>query len=471
MTDGILPTEVLEKTLNAAMAAGADYADIYVQKRKSTGLELDNGEIRSSSAGQTAGAGIRVIKGSSTAFAHSEDLSPEALLSCATTVAQVAKEATSAITPVRLQPLQIHHYAQPKIKPSTVALSERLELLMRADQEARRLESGLERILGFYADTDEIVQIANTDGELFVDERCICRLSLQSIMADKDNKRRVGSSGGGNREGFSYFKDHFSPEAIAQESVRMALAQMGARPAPAGSQTVVVGPKSSGVLLHEAVGHGLEADFIRKKTSLFTGRVGEKVASELCTVIDDGTIPGMRGSLNVDDEGTLPKRNVLIENGILKGFITDRLNAKLMGETPTGNGRRQSFRCIPLPRMTTTFMPNGNDDPESIVKGVKQGLYCKAFGGGQVNIGNGNFVFEVQEGYLIEDGKITAPVEGATLVGNGADTLMKIVAVGNDSGFDSGVYTCGKDGQSVPVNVGQPTLRLDGITVGGTGQG
>jgi len=281
----------------------------------------------------------------------------------------------------------------------------------------------------------------------------------------------VGVSGGGNREGFSYFSDHFQPEAIAEESVRMAMAQMGAKPAPIGEQTVVVGPKSSGVLLHEAVGHGLEADFIRKKTSLFTGRLGEQVASPLCTVIDDGTIKGMRGSLNVDDEGTLPKRNVLIDKGVLTGFMSDKLNARLMGMEPSGNGRRQSFRSIPLPRMTTTYMLGGEEDPTSIIKGVKRGLYCRAFGGGQVNISNGNFVFEVQEGYLIEDGKLTAPVEGATLVGNGPDTLSKIVAVGNDVGFDPGVYTCGKDGQSVPVNVGQPTLRIDGITVGGTGQG
>jgi TldD protein len=471
MTDGILPTDILEKTLDAAMSGGADYADIYVQKRKSTGLELDNGEIRSSSAGQTAGAGIRVIKGSSTAFAHSEDLSLEALLSCAHTIAQISQGRSQQMASTQLTLQPIAAFAQPKVPPSSVDLSERLALLMRADQEARRLEERLERILGFYADTDEQVQIANTDGQLFYDARCICRLSLRTILPDADNKRRVGTSGGGNREGFSYFKEHFNPEAIAQESVRMALAQLGARPAPAGAQTVVVGPRSSGVLLHEAVGHGLEADFIRKKTSVFTGRVGEKVASELCTVIDDGTIPGMRGSLNIDDEGTLPQRNVLIEKGILKGFMTDKLNAKLMGIEPSGNGRRQSFRCIPIPRMTTTFMPSGNDEPETIIKGVKKGLYCRAFGGGQVNIGNGNFVFEVQEGYLIEDGRITAPVEGATLVGNGAETLNKIVAVGNDSGFDSGVYTCGKDGQSVPVNVGQPTLRIDDITVGGTGQG
>ena len=466
----LLSQDLLQKTLETAMANGADYADVYVQKRKTTGISLDNGEIRSSAAGQTAGVGIRVTLGASTAYAHSEDLSPEAILACAKTVSQLAKEKGDKDVNIPLAIQTPGNAAQALLLPSQVSLTDRLALLQRTEAKARDLRKDIEQILGFYADTDESIQIATSDGHLFHDRRCICRLSVRTIIEDKDGKRRVGVSGGGNREGFSYFKDRFDPEAMAAESVRMAEAQLGARAAPIGERTVVVGPRSSGVLLHEAVGHGLEADFIRKKTSLFTGRVGESVASPLVTVIDDGTIPGMRGSLNVDDEGTLPRHNVLIENGVLKGFINDKLNARLLNEAPTGNGRRQSFRCIPIPRMTSTFMRGGQDEPEDIVKGVKNGLYCRAFGGGQVNIGNGNFVFEVQEGYLIEDGKITAPVEGATLVGNGPDTLSKIVAVGHDVGFDPGVYTCGKDGQSVPVNVGQPTLRIDGITVGGTGE-
>ncbi|MBL93017.1 MAG: metalloprotease TldD [Myxococcales bacterium] len=470
MAPPILSQDILEKTLEIAMSTGADYADVYVQKRKTTGLSLDNGEIRSSAAGQTAGVGIRVTQGASTAYAHSEDLSPDAIFDCARTVSKLAKDNVAPAVNIGLTSRAEGDFAKALLPPTDITLEQRLELLQRGEAKARTLRNDIDRILGYYGDTDEVVQIATSEGDLFSDSRCICRLSLRTIIKDKDGKRRVGVSGGGNREGFSYFKDHFQPEAMAAESIRMAEAQLGARPAPIGEQTVVVGPKSSGVLLHEAVGHGLEADFIRKKTSLFTGRVGELVASPLVTVIDDGTLPGMRGSLNVDDEGTLPRRNVLIENGILKGFINDKLNARLMGTSPTGNGRRQSFRCIPIPRMTSTFMLGGQDDPADIIKGVQNGFYCRAFGGGQVNIGNGNFVFEVQEGYLIEDGKITAPVEGATLVGNGPETLSKIAAVGHDLDYDPGVYTCGKDGQSVPVNVGQPTLRIDGITVGGTGQ-
>jgi TldD protein len=295
------------------------------------------------------------------------------------------------------------------------------------------------------------------------------RLNVEVVIDDK-GERRSGTGGGGSRIGLDHYDDpHTSPEACAEEAVRMACAQRGARAAPRGEGTVVLGPASSGVLLHEAVGHGLEADFIRKKTSLFTGRLGEKVASELCTVVDDGTLPGKRGSLNVDDEGQLTSRTTLIERGILTGYLTDRLNAGLLGMERTGNGRRQSFRHPPMPRMTNTFLTKGTDDPADVISSVKNGLYCRAFGGGQVDIANGSFVFEVKEGYLIEDGKLTAPVRGATLVGNGPETLSRITRVGHDAELDPGVYTCGKEGQSVPVGVGLPTIRIDGITIGGTG--
>ncbi|MCP4500486.1 MAG: metalloprotease TldD [Deltaproteobacteria bacterium] len=466
MEDALVDPTFLSRLIGRALAHGGTFADVYVQKRRSVGIELDNGEVRSASTSTQFGVGIRVVKGAAVAFAHSDDLSEDALFACADAVSHIggAEEGLVIAKPLlRSRP----HAVMPSESALDVALEERLSLLLRGYDAAKAADARIDKVFGGYADVDETVLIANSDGAFVQDQRALCRLSLRALLSDGD-KKRVGSWGGGSRIGVAHFENQ-SPESIAEEAVRQAVAQIGARPAPVGEQVVVVGPGSSGVLLHEAVGHGLEADFIRKKTSLFAGLVGESVASELCTIVDDGTLPGLRGSLNVDDEGTPTQRNVLIEKGVLKGFMNDRHNAELLGVEPSGNGRRQSFRHPPVPRMTNTFMEAGEDDPEEILKSVKNGLYCRAFGGGQVDIANGNFVFEVQEGYLIEDGKITAPVEGASLVGSGKEALSKITRVGSDAELDPGIYTCGKAGQSVPVGVGLPTLRLDGITVGGKG--
>jgi TldD protein len=413
--------------------------------------------------------GVRVIKGAQMAYCHSDDLSEGALLAAADAAARIAQSPNGDVIVKPLKERERGTHVDPRSPPSAASVSSRLSLLMRAHDAARAERADLEKVIGGYGDVDEEVLIANSDGLLVTDRRALCRLSLRVVLKDGE-RRRMGVMGAGSREGLSHFDNVMAPEDLAKEAVRQAVSQIGARPAPVGEQVVVVGPGSSGVLLHEAVGHGLEADFIRKKTSLFAGRVGEKVASELCTVVDDGTLEGRRGSLNIDDEGTPTQRNVLIENGVLRGFMSDRQNAELMDGTSSGNGRRQSFRSPPLPRMTNTFLLSGQDDADEILKGVPKGIYCRNFGGGMVDISNGNFTFEVQEGYLIEDGKITAPVQGATLVGNGPDVLQKVTAVAGDQSFDPGTYTCGKAGQSVPVTVGLPTIRIDGITVGGTGE-
>lgn len=465
----LLDAGLASRLIGRALQHGGTFAEVFVQRRTSTGLELDDGQIRSAQSLRELGVGVRVVKDAAVSYAYSDDMSEAALLECADAASHVTGAATGEVS-VIARPLTGRsrpHHADPVRAASEVDLETRVLLLRRADEAARRA-GGLEQVLGSWADVDEDILICNSDGLVVTDRRALCRMSLQVILRDKDDSRRVGVGGGGSRVGIDHFVTQ-SPESIGEEAVRMARAQLGARPAPVGEQTVVVGPGSSGVLLHEAVGHGLEADFIRKRTSLFAGRLGEKVASELCTVVDDGTIPGRRGSLNVDDEGTPTVRNVLVERGVLKGYITDRLNARLLGIDCSGNGRRQSFRHPPLPRMTNTFLARGSDDPAEIVRTVKSGLYCRTFGGGQVDIANGNFVFEVREGYLIEDGKLTAPVRGASLVGNGPDVLSRISRVGHDEALDQGTYTCGKGGQSVPVGVGLPTVRIDGMTVGGTG--
>jgi TldD protein len=468
LAGALLDPGLASRLIGRALQHGGSFAEIYVQRRVSTGLELDDGQIRSAQSARDFGVGVRVIQGAAVAYAYSDDLSESALFECADAASHVSGAGGGAVAVLAkpLSPRTRPHHADPVRVPAEADLETRLALLRRADEAARQ-EGPLDQVLGSWADLDEDILIYNSDGLVVSDRRALCRMSLEVIVKDADGSRRVGSGGGGSRVGLDHFTEQ-TPESIGAEAVRMARAQLGARPAPVGEQIVVVGPSSSGVLLHEAVGHGLEADFIRKKTSLFSGRLGEKVASELCTVIDDGTLPGRRGSLNVDDEGQPTTRTVLVERGVLKGYMTDKLNARLMGIECTGNGRRQSFRHAPLPRMTNTFLARGTDDPEEIVREVKSGLYCKVFGGGQVDIANGNFVFEVREGYLIEDGRITAPVKGATLVGSGPEVLGRISRVGHDETLDNGIYTCGKDGQSVPVGVGLPTVRIDGITVGGT---
>jgi TldD protein len=481
----LLDLGLISRLLGRALAHGGEHAEVYVQSRRALGVEIEDGELKSASAQRELGVGIRVVRGAAIAYAYSDDTSDDALLECADAASRVGGDDEVRVVARPLKPRQRAHHADPRLLPSALEIDARAALLKRADASVRADAKGgalgsvgfgergagvIERVLGMYADVDEEVLIAASDGMLVTDQRALCRLGLEVIVRDKDGTRRTGTGGGGSRLGPSHFDSERTPEQIGAEAVRMARAQLGATQAPVGEQIVVVGPASSGVLLHEAVGHGLEADFIRKKTSLFAGRMGQKVASELCTVVDDGTLPGRRGSLNVDDEGNSTQRTVLIERGVLTGYMTDALNAQQLGLERTGNGRRQSFRHAPLPRMTNTFLVAGQDDPDEIVRGVARGLYAKSFGGGQVDIANGNFVFEVKEGYLIEDGRITAPVQGATLVGNGPDVLQKVTRVGHDHALDPGTYTCGKDGQSVPVNVGMPTVRIDGITVGGAGR-
>lgn len=469
----LLDPGLLSRLIGRALSRGGDFAEVYVQRRASLGLSLDDGVVRDAQGGRDFGVGIRVVRGAAVNYTWSDDTSDVALLAAADTAAHVDGAGRPLVLARPLSHRGRPTWADPQRPPSEVALERRALLVRRADDAARaavaRDGGKLVQVACSYADVDEDILIANSEGMVITDRRCLCRLSVEVII-DDDGQRRVGTAGGGSRVGLDHYDPRpSSPEASGEEAARMALAQRGARPAPRGDGVVVLGPSSSGVLLHEAVGHGLEADFIRKRSSLFTGQLGHKVASELCTVVDDGTLPGRRGSLNVDDEGTQTSRTVLIERGILKAYLSDRVNADLLGIERTGNGRRQSFRHPPLPRMTNTFLHAGNDDPDEIVRGVRAGLYCKAFGGGQVDIANGSFVFEVREGYLIEDGRLTAPVKGATLVGNGKETLSRITRVGHDAALDPGVYTCGKEGQSVPVGVGLPTVRIDGITIGGTG--
>ncbi len=463
----LLDLGLVSRLLGRGLARGGDLSEVYVQKRRTIGLVLQDGDIKSVTCSDEYGVGLRVIKGHSVAYAHSDDLSEHALLSCADAAAYVAGQLHGEVHVVAkpmAQRVRAHH-ADALQRPDD-DIAARRALLLRAHVAAKGASTSVLRVLGSYVDVDEDILIANSEGLLVTDARVLCRMSIEVIAADSAGERKSGSGGGGSRAGISHFDSVQTPEQIGAEAVRMAVAQFDARPAPLGEHVVVVGPSSSGVLLHEAVGHGLEADFIRKKTSLFAGRLGEQVASALCTVVDDGTVVGKRGSLNVDDEGEPTKRNVLIERGVLRGYLNDAVNADALAMDKSGNARRQSFRHPPLPRMTNTFLASGMDDPDDITRSVARGVYCKSFGGGQVDISSGSFVFEVREGYLIEDGKLTAPIKGATLVGSGPEVLKRISRVGHDGALDAGSYTCGKDGQSVPVCVGLPTVRIDGITIG-----
>jgi len=422
--------------------------------------------IKSAEVGSVTGVGVRAIRGAQVGYAYSDDLDEEALLRTASTAALIADgNATIAPQPMSRRPLPTHYQVRQPLR--SIEVARKVELVKQADAAARAYDKRVRQVMGGYADQTKEILVANTLGHFAEDRQDLCRLAIQCVAFGK-NERRTGFHGGGGRVDFRFFED-FSPATVGREAARQAVATLGAVDAPAGPQTVVLAPGWSGILLHEAVGHGLEADFIRKGTSLFAGKLGEKVASELVTVIDDGTVAGGRGSLNVDDEGNAGERKVLIEKGILRGYLVDHLNASLTGQRSTGSGRRQSFRHAPLPRMTNTFLAPGDSTPEEIVGGVRKGLYCRQFGGGQVDITNGNFVFEIAEAYLIEDGEITKPVKGAMLIGVGPEALKNVSKVGCDASHDPGLGTCGKDGQTVPVGVGLPTVRIDNITVGGTG--
>ena len=459
----------VERYLAAALSAGGEYADLYFEYQTTSSVNVDESLVKSASQGISAGCGVRVIAGDRTGYAYTDDLAPEKILHAARTAALIASG--PAKTPVvDLKKNNGRNLYPIAVAPTDAEIADKVELVMRADKAARAYDPRIREVRAGYADELRQILVIGSDGSFAVDTQPLARLNVMCIGKDGKGQSSRGSAGGGGRVALDFFKTDKTPEHFAKEAARQALIQLDARPAPAGEMEVVLGPGWPGILLHEAIGHGLEADFNRKGTSAFTGMVGRRVASDKCTVIDNGTVPSRRGSLNVDDEGNPTSETVLIENGILKAYISDKLSSKLMGIPNTGNGRRESYEHIPMPRMTNTYMLAGTDAPEDILKSVKRGLYAVNFGGGQVDITSGKFVFSASEAYMIEDGKITAPVRDATLIGNGPDVLTRVSMVGSDLKLDEGVGTCGKDGQSVPVGVGIPTIKVDRITVGGTGE-
>ncbi len=461
-----LSEQDLEKYLSAALSAGGDYADLYFEYMTSTSLMVDESMVKSASQGISAGCGVRVISGERTGYAYTDDLSPARILHAARTAALIASApAKTQVVGFQQKPSRsLYPIAVPSVDAEITA---KVELLMRADASARGYDPRIKEVRASYADEMREIMVAGSDGTFAEDSQPMARMSVACIAKTETNSAR-GSSGGGGRVALDFFFGEKTPEHFAREASRQAVLQLDAREAPAGEMEVVLGPGWPGVLLHEAIGHGLEADFNRKQTSAFAGLIGKRVASDKCTIVDNGTMPSRRGSVNVDDEGQPTQNTVLIEKGILKGYLSDKLSAKLMGIADTGNGRRESYEHIPMPRMTNTYMLAGQDAPEDIIRSVKHGVYAVNFGGGQVDITSGKFVFSASEAYLIEDGRVTAPIKGATLIGNGPDVLTRVSMVGNDLQLDEGVGTCGKDGQAVPVGVGIPTLKVDRLTVGGT---
>ena len=456
----------IEKIMSRLLSSPVDAADIYFQSSHSESWVMEGGIIKEGSHNIEQGAGVRAVSGEKTGFAYSDRIELPVLLAAANNVKAIVRQGQDA--QVRLaqgaNTQQYYPFANPL---KSLADQQKIDLLQKVDSETRKLDSRIEEVIVSLVGEHESILVANQDGSLAADIRPLVRMNV-TVIVEENGHREQGSMGGGGRSDYHYFIDQERALAYGKEAVRQALVNLEAEDAPAGNMTVVLGPGWPGILLHEAIGHGLEGDFNRKGTSAFSGRVGERVASDLCTVVDDGTLQGRRGSLSIDDEGTPTEKTVLIENGILKGYMQDKLNARLMGVQSTGNGRRESYASLPMPRMTNTYMLPGPHNPEEIIRSVKKGLYAKNFAGGQVDITSGKFVFSASEAYLIENGKITRAVKGATLIGNGPDVLTKVSMVGTDLELDSGVGTCGKDGQSVPVGVGQPTLKIDGLTVGGT---
>ena len=468
---------LIERCLGDALSAGGDYADLYFESVTSTSLGIDESMVKTASQGISVGCGIRVLSGERTGYAYTDDLSSDRLLRAARTAALIASGPAKQ---------QMHGLRQPDISgeseqslyPITGAagdaeIAAKLELIQRADRAARAYDPRIIQVRAGFSDELRRILVAASDGTFASDTQPLARLNVFVIAKDAAGDNGAGStargtSGGGGRVTLEFFAGPHSPEHYAREAARTAILQLNAVAAPAGEMPVVLGPGWPGVLLHEAVGHGLEADFNRKKTSAFAGLIGQQVASEKVTVVDNGRMPNRRGSINLDDEGNPTQETVLIENGILRGYLSDKLSSRLMNMPNTGSGRRESYHHIPMPRMTNTYMLNGTDVPDDIIKSVPRGLYAVNFGGGQVDITNGKFVFSASEAYLIEDGKVTRPVKGATLIGNGPEALKYVSMVGNDLALDEGIGTCGKSGQSVPVGVGMPTIRLDKMTVGGT---
>ena len=456
----------IEGVFGSLLGHRVDYADLYFQYARSEGWSLEEGIVKSGSFNIEQGVGVRAISGEKTAFAYSDEISLPALAAAAQAARAIAAQGGTAVAPL-LRQGQVPALYAAHDPIASLAAEDKVRLLERLESYARAADPRVVEVMASLAGTWEVVLVAASDGRMSADVRPLVRVSISVIMSE-GGRREQGSAGGGGRFGYAYFSDETLRD-YAAKAVHQASVNLGAQSAPAGNMTVVLGSGWPGILLHEAIGHGLEGDFNRKGSSTFAGRIGERVAARGVTVIDDGTIPDRRGSLSIDDEGNPTQRTVLIDDGILVGYLQDALNARLMGVAPTGNGRRESFAHLPLPRMTNTCMLGGERDPQEIIASVEKGLYAANFGGGQVDITNGKFVFSASEAYLIENGKITAPVKGATLIGNGPDVLQRVSMIGNDMRLDPGVGTCGKEGQSVPVGVGQPTLRIDGLTVGGTG--
>ena len=456
----------LNSTLGSIVQGGVDYADLYFQVSRQENWALEDGIIREGGFSLDQGVGVRAVSGEKTGFAYSDELLLPALERAAQAARAIARQGETKRIPAWRRGDAAPLY--PATDPTTsVSDGDKTALISRIDEATRALDSRVSQVMISMTSGQDLVLVAGSDGTLAADVRPLVRFNV-SVILEQDGRREQGYSGGGSRSDLTYFLSGDLPMEYAREAVRQASVALEAVPAPAGTMPVVLGPGWPGILLHEAVGHGLEGDFNRKGTSAFSGKVGERVAAPHCTIVDDGTLSNRRGSLAIDDEGTPGQYNVLIENGILRGYMQDKLNAGLMGVAPTGNGRRESFAHTPMPRMTNTYMLAGPHDPGEIVASVTRGLYAPNFGGGQVDITSGKFVFSASEAYLIENGKITTPVKGAMLIGDGPQALTRISMVGNDLELDGGVGTCGKEGQSVPVGVGQPTLKIDELTVGGT---
>ena len=464
---GGLTLDHLPGVLGELSGPGIDAADLYFQSQVSETWVLEDGIVKEGSFNLDQGVGVRAQSGEKTGFAYSNAITAEALTQAAGAARSIARAGQNARVQAFSSPQVTALYA-PENPLDVIGRAQKVELLKQVDVATRALDPRIKQVTVSLAGVWDRILVAAQDGSLGVDIRPLVRFNV-SVIVEQNGRRERGGHGGGGRTDYRYFMTEDRAMGYAREALRQALVNLEAIPAPAGTLPVVMGAGWSGVLLHEAVGHGLEGDFNRKGSSAYSGRMGEKVASSLCTIVDDGTLAGRRGSLSVDDEGTPTQCTTLIESGVLKGYMQDKLNARLMGVARTGNGRRESSAPLPMPRMTNTYMLAGESDPEEIIRSVKKGIYCANLGGGQVDITSGKFVFSTSEAYLIENGKITAPVKGATLIGNGPEAMSRVSMVGNDLALDSGVGTCGKDGQSVPVGVGQPTLKIDAITVGGTG--
>ncbi|HEY9095331.1 MAG TPA: metalloprotease TldD [Hydrogenophaga sp.] len=463
---GLTPA-LLQRALGEIMVRGADDADLYFQTTRSEGWSLEEGIVKTGSFSIDQGVGVRAVSGEKTAFAYSDDLSWASLQDAAHTVRSIAGQGQDRRVKVKAAKVAKSRSLYPDVDPiGTLDSVAKVALLEKVERLAKAKDPRVVQVMAGLAAEHDVVLIARADGTLAADVRPLIRLSV-TVIAEQNGRREVGSSGGGGRFGLAYFDDAMV-QSYVDDAVSNALTNLDARPAPAGEMVVVLGSGWPGILLHEAVGHGLEGDFNRKGSSAFSGKIGQRVAAKGVTVLDDGTIADRRGSLNVDDEGHPSQKNVLIEDGILRGYIQDSMNARLMGVKATGNGRRESYAHVPMPRMTNTYMTSGDKAPQEIVASIKKGLYATNFGGGQVDITSGKFVFSASQAFWVENGQIQYPVKGATLVGSGPESLKKVTMIGNDMRLDTGVGTCGKDGQSVPVGVGQPTLRIDGLTVGGT---